>query len=421
MARSRANGEGSVWEVTKGPSKGKFRATYWATDAATGKRKRLYLPLSATKTEAKRKLANALRHVQDGTPVPDPKLTLDAWMTTWFRDVLTPSKKSGRATFDNYSTLYRKHVRDELGHMKLADLRAEHVAKLLARKLLPKDEGGEGYQVSTVNRVRAILLSALDVAEDWGKIPKNVVRKTDSPGSGNRGNRAMTLEEESKLLAACEGERLGILYLTALGTGLRPGELLGLHWSDVDLDGAKLAVRNVARLEQGKIIVDGKLKTRTSLREVDLPDEVVTALREHRTNQKRDQLAADVWHGPRWKGSELVSDGLVFTTRSGGVLDGSNVRRNFQRVCLLAGINREGERPWHPHELRHTFATDLGEEGGQLEVTSRILGHASVRVTADTYSHPSPARAADAAQRQSDRLARARALVNAHKEGLVDG
>ena len=75
MARSRANGEGSVWEVTKGPSKGRFRATYWATDAATGRRKRVYLPLSASKTEAKRRLATALRHVQDGTPVPDPKLT----------------------------------------------------------------------------------------------------------------------------------------------------------------------------------------------------------------------------------------------------------------------------------------------------------------------------------------------------------
>ena len=286
MARSRANGEGSVWEVSAGPSKGKFRATYWDTDAVTGKRKRVYLPLSTTKTEAKKKLSNALRHLQDGTPVPDPKLTLDAWMTTWFRDVLAPSKKSGGATFDNYSALYRNHVHDELGHMKLVDLHAEHVAKLLARMLLPKDEGGEGYSRSTVNRIRAILLSALDVAEDWGKAPKNVVRKTESPGTGQPGNRAMTLEEESKLLVACEGERLGTLYLTALGTGLRPGELLGLHWSDVDLDSAKLVVRNVARFEGTKIIVDNKLKSRTSLREVDLGDEVVTALRQHRTSQK---------------------------------------------------------------------------------------------------------------------------------------
>ena len=106
-----------------------------------------------------------------------------------------------------------------------------------------------------------------------------------------------------------------------------------------------------------------------------------------------------------------MSDGLVFTTRNGGVLDRNNLRREFQRVCRLAGINRQGEAPWHPHELRHTFATDQGEEGTQLEVTSRVLGHASVRVTADTYSHPSPARAADAAARQSDRLAHARALV----------
>ena len=285
------------------------------------------------------------------------------------------------------------------------------MAKLLARKLLPRDEGGEGYSRSTVNRIRAILLSALDVAHDWEKAPKNVVRRTESPGTDKPGNRAMTLEEENKLLAACDGERLGTLYLTALGTGLRPGELLGLHWSEVDLDEAKLTVRSVARFDGGKIIVDGKLKNPTSRREVDLPDEVVTALREHRTGQERDQLAVAGWHGPVWRGDELVSDGLVFTTHDGGVLDRNNVRRNFQRLCRLAGINREEERPWHPHELRHTFATDLGEEGGQIEVTSRVLGHASIRVTADTYSHPSPARAADAAARQSARLAHARALV----------
>ena len=411
MARNRANGEGSVWEVSTGPSKGKFRAAYQGTDAITGKPKRVYLPLSATKTEAKKKLSNALRHIQDGTPVPDPRLTLDAWMTTWFRDVLAPSKKSGQATFDNYSSLYRKHVRDELGHIKLIDLQAEHVAKLLARKLLPRDEGGEGYSRSTVNRIRAILLSALDVAHDWEKAPKNVVRRTESPGTDKPGNRAMTLEEESKLLAACDGERLGTLYLTALGTGLRPGELLGLHWSEVDLDEAKLTVRSVARFDGGKIIVDGKLKTRRAAARVDLPDEVVTALREHRTGQERDQLAVAGWHGPVWRGDELVSDGLVFTTHDGGVLDRNNVRRNFQRLCRLAGINREEERPWHPHELRHTFATrpwrGRRTDRGDLSGPRSCL----IRVTADTYSHPSPARAADAAARQSARLARARALV----------
>ena len=221
----------------------------------------------------------------------------------------------------------------------------------------------------------------------------------------------MTLAEESRLFAACEGERLGAIYVTALGTGLRPGELLGLHWSDLDLEGAKLTVRTVARLDRGKFIVDDKLKTRTSLREVDLPGEVVTALRNQRTSQKRDRLAAEGWRGPAWKGDELETDGLVFTHPHGRRTRSQQHATGLPARLPLAGINREGERPWHPHELRHTFATDAGEEGGQLEVTSRVLGHASVRVTADTYSHPSPARAADAAARQSARLARARSLV----------
>ena len=410
MARSRANGEGSVYEVKTGSSKGKFRATYHDSNG-----KRVYLPLSATRTEAKKKIADALRHVQGGVPVPDPKLTLDSWMTTWFRDVLAPSKRSGRATFDNYSTLYRVHVRDELGHVKLAELHAEHVAKLLARKLLPKDEGGEGYSVSTVNRVRAILLSALDVAEDWGKVPKNVVRKTESPGSGNRGNRAMTLAEESRLLAACEGERLGAIYVTALGTGLRPGELLGLHWSDLDLEGAKLTVRTVARLDRGRFIVDDKLKTRTSLPR-------------GRFARRGGDSTAEPPHKPEAATAPRLRDG---TDQPGRVTNWrptgwcSRLARATSSIATTCDGTSRPRLPCSRDQPRRRAAVASPRASAHLchrrgrggraarSYPRGSLGTLPLRVTADTYSHPSPARAADAAARQSARLARARDLIKA--------
>jgi integrase len=178
------------------------------------------------------------------------------------------------------------------------------------------------------------------------------------------------------LLEELDGHRLGALYLTMLGLGLRRGEALGLRWEDVDLDHASLVVRRALKYERrdGKAaLVLGEVKTVKSRRALNIPAPVVEALRRQRAKQASERLSV----GEAWDDS-----GLVFTNGLGGPLDGRNVYRDFTSLCERIGLGR-----WHPHELRHSAASMMLAQGVPIEVVSDILGHSSIRMTADVYGH----------------------------------
>jgi integrase len=165
---------------------------------------------------------------------------------------------------------------------------------------------------------------------------------------------------------------------------LRKGEALGAAWTDIDLDRGLLTVRQALKRVGGAVSL-GDVKTSGSRRMINLPDAVVAALRSHRARQAAERLAA----GPSWHES-----GLVFTTPIGTPIDPSNFRRQFDKICNKAGLVG-----WHPHELRHSAASIMLAAGVPLEVVSRVLGHASIRITADVYGHimdPQRKQAADA-------------------------
>ncbi len=169
-----------------------------------------------------------------------------------------------------------------------------------------------------------------------------------------------------------------------LATGLRRGEALALHWSDVDLDGGALRVRwTLARTSRGLAL--GEPKTEKSRRAVPLPRSAVETLRAHRKRQAAEQLAA----GSVWQGS-----GLAFTTEIGTPLEPRNVLRRFQVLARRVGL--EGV---HLHTLRHSAASFLLAAGTHTKVVQEHLGHSSYAITADTYSHVAPAQQREAADR----------------------
>jgi integrase len=172
-----------------------------------------------------------------------------------------------------------------------------------------------------------------------------------------------------------------------LMTDMRRGEALGLKWSDVDFDRASIVIRRALKREGG-LIVTGEPKTSRSRRAVNLPAPTVTLLRAHRRSQEelRDHLD-DEWQ----------ETGFVFTTGHGTPVDPRNLYREFRAVCEAAGIGR-----WHPHELRHSAASLMLAEGVPLQVVADVLGHSSIRMTADVYGHvlpPARREAADAMTR----------------------
>ena len=199
----------------------------------------------------------------------------------------------------------------------------------------------------------------------------------------------LTPEEARKLLKTAREDRLGALYGVALALGLRRGEALGLHWADVDLR------RKTLRVRYGLLRVGGRLqlvetKSATSRRAIELPEIAVTMLREHGVRQKEERLRA----GGRWRDS-----GLVFTTRHGKPLEPSNVVTRFHRLLKKAGLRHQ-----RIHDLRHTCATLLLIQGVNPKVVMERLGHSSIRLTLDTYSHVTPSLQRDASAKMDDIL-----------------
>jgi integrase len=157
-----------------------------------------------------------------------------------------------------------------------------------------------------------------------------------------------------------------------LSTGLRRGEALGLRWEDVDLKKGVVVVRRQLQRVGGELVAND-VKTTKSRRAVNIAPPVVTMLRARKAAQAKDRLACrEAWE----------ETGYVFTTQIGTPLDPRNIQRDFQTICTKAGLGK-----WHPHELRHSAASLMLAAGVPLQVVSDVLGHSSIRMTADVYGH----------------------------------
>jgi integrase len=221
-------------------------------------------------------------------------------------------------------------------------------------------------------RVHGELARILRFAERRGKVMRNVATLVDVPAGPKKRGRSLTVTQAKALLDAADGDRLEALYATGLLMGLRPGELLGLPWTNVDLGEGRLRIAQSLKREHNKLVV-GEPKTVRSRRTLDMPDLVIQALKRHRDRQDGERVVA----GDNW-----AESGLVFTTTVGTPVDPSNLRREFDRLTRRAGIGH-----WHPHELRHSAASLLSAAGVPIEQISDVLGHEGPRTTAAVYRH----------------------------------
>jgi integrase len=225
----------------------------------------------------------------------------------------------------------------------------------------------------TVARVRSYLGLALVVAQRRNKISRNVGRIAEMPATPPPAQRrSLTTEQATALLRAAEANRLKALFVTGLMLGLRPGELTGLRWQDVDLKAGRVVVDVSLKRERGKLRL-GETKTAKSRRVLKIPSPVIDALQAHRVRQKEEQLRA----GPSW-----MNSGLVFTTEVGTPIDPTNLRRAFHKLTDQAGLG-----PWAPNELRHSAASLLSAAGVPLEEIADVLGHVGTRMLEQHYRH----------------------------------
>jgi integrase len=358
MAR-RGAGEGSIF---RDKSTGRWRALLDVGEDAAGRRRRRKVS-GRTRAEVAAKLRDLQRDLEDGLSSAGRHVTVALLSEDWLRH---RSGELSASTLEVRTWAVRQHIAPALGARRVRELTADDVARFL------QDLAGAGYARATLDKVRGVLVQVLRHAERQGLIVRNVAAIVPTPPGPRAGGRSLTVEQATALLTAARGHPLEAAIVLALTCGLRPGELLGLHWDDVDLDRKLLRVRR-AVVRIGGSVQLGPTKTASSRRQLRLPGSTADALRRHRDQQDRRRWEmGEAWH----------DEGLVFSTGVGTLLDPANLRRGLRQVTEKAGLGR-----WHPHELRHSAASLLSAAGVPLEEVADVLGHASTRVTSQTYRH----------------------------------
>lgn len=337
-----------------------------------GRRKQKKFNGFKTKREAEIAQNKILKELYQGSYSQPSDETLAEYLECWLEDHVRNQNKP--STYSNYEYLLKTHVISELGDVPLARLQPAQIQQLYSQKLTSgRKDGQGGLSPTTVKRIHVVLNHALKTAVKWRKIPLNPADAVTPPRETREEMNCWTAEQASKFLDNVDNPTYRALYTLALLTGLRRGELLGLRWEDLNLEEQYLTVnQSIVRLHSGEMLVQTP-KTKQSIRTVPLTELAVSTLREHRRLQAEHRLSL---------GSEYQNNDLVFASETGTPIHPSNLLRNFKKTIKKANV-----RVIRFHDLRHSFSSWLIDEGQELVVVSRILGHSSISVTADIYAH----------------------------------
>jgi integrase len=318
--------------------------------------------------EAEAGLTEALENLRTGSYVEPAKLTVAQFLTDEWLPAMRGSLRP--STFDSYEMIVRTRIGPEIGTVALQRLTPSALNAMYGKLL----EGGEDRKPLSARSVRyshAVLRHALSDAVKWDRLVRNVADSAEPPSAKAAKPRKMPTWNKDQLrtfLDHVREDRLFAAWRVLATTGMRRGELMALRWADLDLDAGQVA------------IPDSKTG---SGRSVALDKETVAALRAHRKAQAAERLAL----GPAY-----TDQGLVFCREDGAPIWAQSISRMFKRHAGEAGLPSI-----RLHDVRHTAATLALQTGIHPKVVSERLGHATIAITLDTYSHVTPGLQEDAA------------------------
>jgi len=349
-----------------------------------GKRKYLNKTVHGNKKAADRWLTKALRDKDLGVEIEPAQDTLNEFLDKWL-DGAAKAKVRPR-TFAGYQDTMRRYIRPHLGSRPLAKLGTLEI-QTVYNKL-----SESGLSPRTIAYTHMILKQALKQAIQWRLLIHNPCDGVKPPRQVRNEMQVLDPRQARKFLAGCKNQKNGPVFELAMTTGLRPSEYLALKWSDVDLEKGTVSInRSIDILPGGGWAFDEN-KTGRSRRTVKLHSSVAQMLGEHHVGQEQEHLQA----GEKW-----THHNLVFTNETGGPVDRHNLsNRDFRRILTNAGLPQI-----RLYDLRHTAATLALVAGVPVKVVSEQLGHASVALTLDTYSHVLPHMQDDAAAKVEALLA----------------
>jgi integrase len=361
-AKSRANGDGDVYpRKNKAGKITSYRGAYVGPDG-----KRRYVS-GKSKEEARKALREARSGADQGIVFDAESLRVGEYLDRWLSDSVRDTVR--QRTYERYESIVRVHIKPAFGRIKLKSLTPNHVRTLYRKKL------DSGLAPRTVNYVHTTLHKALKDAVSDGLVPRNAA-SVKAPRPDKPEIRPLSPDQARKLIAAAREacDRFEALYVLALHCGLREGELLGLRWDDVDFGGSSATVHVRRTLSETRTGHKFEKPKNGKGRSVKCSQKATEALRSHRARQGEERLRV----GSLWQ-----DNGLVFPTTTGTTMSGTNLLgRHFKPLLTRAELPAI-----RLHDLRHTCATILLMAGKHPKYVQELLGHASINITLDTYSH----------------------------------
>lgn len=370
----RGNNEGCVYHRPDG------RWSAIITIPQTGKRRTLY---RKTRQEVAKKLNETITKIDNKTYVEPSNIKVGEFLNTWLWKYEQNNVRP--TTFSSYELHIRKHIIPALGNTKLQNLNPDQIQDFI-NTLQEK-----GLSPKTIRNIHNTLLLAMNQALANNILTRNVCQNVSLPRREKPEIRVLSQLEQNTLLRAIEGEKSEMAVVLDLSTGLRLGELLALTWDDIDLENGVIRItKSLYRIqtkqqsyeegqERTKLVIQ-PVKTQNGVRSVPIPANVLIKLIQHKTKQLNDK---NEYENKAFGDYNPIN--YVFCSSVGTPIEPRSLIRSFHRMVKNAGINKA-----NIHSLRHTYATRLLEAGVAPKIVQELLGHSSITITLDTYTHVLP-------------------------------
>ena len=334
-------------------------AVYIGRNPKSGNPRHWHVTVHGTKKEAEAELARMIRAVETGTELDPARLTVSEYLEHWLQ-VRQPKIKP--RTHERYAEVFRLHVTPVIGNVRLAKLKPLHLESVYQKAR------AKGLSEQTLLHIHRAVFTALRQAVKWQLAARNVAEAVEAPKPSRRYVAALESTDAIRVLEAVADSDLELPVILGLGTGMRLGEVLGLRWQDVDLEAAAASISQTLQID----MTFGTPKSHRSDRKVSLPVFVVEALKRHRKAQTERRLVC----GAAWCDFDLVND-----RGDGRPYDPRSVSRRVTATTKALGLQLTF------HGLRHGFATLALASGTDLKVTQGLLGHSTIGITANYYTH----------------------------------
>jgi integrase len=369
MSKKRGQGEGSIYKRKNG---------LWAAQISVhGERISKYFK---TQRDGLDWLQQMRIQVRSGLTLSGSQLTLKAYLEQWLGSIRASVRPK---TLEQYDQVARFHIIPTLGQIKLKDLRPDQIQALYNKKL----DGGTSARTTLL--IHAVLHRSLNQALKQGIVIRNPAQAVNRPKIRRKEMKTLTDGQVRALLSVVKGTRFEALFWLAVTTGIRQGELLGLRWSDLDWLSRKLRIqRQLQRISTGQVFSEPK--SAAGRRLVILGIETIQKLRMHYDLQLQDRQGL----GERWQENDLI-----FPSTLGTPWDQRNLHRCYKGFLKMAGLP-----DLRFHDLRHTAATLMLQQGVHPKIVQERLGHSDITLTLNTYSHVLPAMQEDAAEKLDNLL-----------------